>query len=227
MFYRKIIAALLLTACLSGCTKGSSADDETVFYWDAEGNPITFNDTVGQGYATSIAESDLTETQTLYEEASAETTEEAEETEQESGDDGYCKPQMIDKAADELIRSDYAAYVSSRDGTDVYADDVHGVFNYGTDNGYMLLVMCPSEAYTCDIKIIELPCMDMPEDDCDCYPFKSVELPSGSYEMYAYKDSCFYPITDALSNKLISYDTAYIISDYTHEGNTECVYTVE
>ena len=79
-------------------------------------------------------------------------------------------PTVLDRETDRRIRSDYAAYVLARDNKEITADCVTGQFYYGNDNGYMLLVMCPSNGFTEDIKEYTLPIMDIPDDNCDCYP---------------------------------------------------------
>lgn len=215
MLYRKLTAIIALTLCLTAC--GDNSND--IYYWDSDGNPITFSDTVGAGYEVSEAET------IAYTE-----TENTESEEDIEWDVAYIRPETIDKITDGIIRSDYAEYVSVRDGREISADDVHGVFNFGTENNYRILVMCPSEVHTDDIKTLHLQCVPLPEDDCDCYPFIDVELPSGSYEAFAYGHGRFYPLEEAIDDNLISYDMAMIISDYMVEyygGDAECVYTVE
>lgn len=137
-------------------------------------------------------------------------------------------PTVLDRETDRRIRSDYAAYVSARDNIEITADGVTGQFYFGNDNGYMLLVMCPSNAFTADVKEYTLPIMDIPDEDCDCYPYVEITLPSGMFELLAYKDGTFTDIETAISEKLISYDAVSSIASYMNlyytEGNQTCVY---
>ena len=137
-------------------------------------------------------------------------------------------PTVLDRETDRRIRSDYAAYVSARDNREITADRVTGQFYFGNDNGYMLLVMCPSDGYTEDIREYKLQIMDIPDDDCDCYPYVDVMLPSGMFELLAYKDGTFTDIETAISEKLISYDAVSRIAEYMDlyysEGDLTCVY---
>lgn len=137
-------------------------------------------------------------------------------------------PTVLDRETDRRIRSDYAAYISARDNREITADWVTGQFYYGDDNGYMLLVMCPSNSYTEDIREYKLQIMDIPDDDCDCYPYVEIILPSGMFELLAYKDGTFTDIETAISEKLISYEAASGIAAYMDklysEGDQTCVY---
>lgn len=137
-------------------------------------------------------------------------------------------PTVLDRETDRRIRSDYAAFVSARDNKDITIDQVTGQFYFGEDNGYMLLVMCPSNFFTEDIKEYTLPIMDIPDDDCDCYPYVVVTLPSGMFELLAYKDGTFIDIETAISEKLISYEAVSSIAAYMDklysEGDQTCVY---
>ena len=210
MLYKKITALTLSLICLTACTNKPSEE-------------ITDTQTVNSAVTSETAT--FSETSSI---SSAETTETEEEEIQ--WDAAYIRPRAIDKITDETIRSDYAEYVSERDGREISADSVHGVFNFGTENKYRILVMCPSEIHTDDIRTLHLQCMPIPEDDCDCYPYITVELPSGSYDALAYRHGKFYPIEDAINEGLLSYDIAYTISDYMvdfYSGGKECSYTVE
>ena len=137
-------------------------------------------------------------------------------------------PTVLDRETDRRIRSDYAAFVSARDNKDITIDQVTVQFYYGDDNGYMLLVMCPSNSFTEEIKEYTLPIMDIPDEDCDCYPYVEVTLPSGMFELLAYKDGTFTDIETAVNEKLISYEAdsdivAYMDKLYS-EGDQTCVY---
>lgn len=315
MRYKKAFAVLTIAACLSACGKNSVSDNmDGANYWDPDGNPITFSETVGQGYETSTAEvsetekiedvtmesegfflpctngnylliidnygpnemfpenddnciyddlsvgdtikvthSEIEETypgrMTIYsiekisdgdlsdipadtianlEELGWIAVSDNSETVQTDETTAYMTPTVLDRETDRRIRTDYAAYVSARDNREITADRVTGQFYYGNDNGYMLLVMCPSESYTDDLREYSLQIMDIPDDDCDCYPYVDVMLPSGMFEMLAYKDGTFIDIETAISEKLISYDAASRIAEYMDlcysEGDQMCVY---
>ena len=57
MRYKKALLILALVTCLTACEKSSTSNDmDGAHYWDADGNPITFSGTVGQGYEISTAE---------------------------------------------------------------------------------------------------------------------------------------------------------------------------
>lgn len=316
MRYKKALAVLALAVCLSACGKSAVSDNKDgAYYWDADGNPITFSGTVGQGYEISTAEvsetdiADNTDTMvsegfflpctngsylmivdnqgptemfpkngdnSLYDDLSAGDTimvthsgiEETypgqttiysiekisdgdlsdipadtlanleelgwiaisytSETIQPAQNNDNMTPTVLDRETDRRIRSDYAAYVSARDNREITADRVTGQFYYGNDNGYMLLVMCPSDSYTDDLREYKLQIMDIPDDDCDCYPYVDAMLPSGMFEMLAYKDGKFIDIETAISEKLISYEAVSSIASYMDlfytEGNQMCVY---
>ncbi|MBQ8780583.1 MAG: hypothetical protein IJZ72_02755 [Oscillospiraceae bacterium] len=214
MLCKKTTALALILICLTSCANKPSAE-------------ITDTQTVK---VTETVES--TSEATVFSESDSTLLTESTETEEEGikWDAAYIKPKAIDKITDEIIRSDYAEYVSERDGREISADSVHGVFNFGTENKYRILVMCPSEAHTDDIRTLHLQCLPIPEDDCDCYPFIDVELPSGSYDALAYRHGRFYPIENAIADGLVSYDMAYIISDYMvdyYGGGKECIYTIK
>ncbi|MGN1137323.1 MAG: hypothetical protein ACI4SF_14025 [Oscillospiraceae bacterium] len=315
MRYKKALAVLTLAACLSACGKSSVSENmDGANYCDADGNPITFSETVGQGYEVSTAEVSETE---IIEEVTMEsvgfflpctngsylliidnygptelTPEDGDysvfaeftagdrvkavhgilletypamttfssieklsegdisdihaellydleemgwiavsdnsDTVQTDETTAYMTPTVLDRETDRRIRSDYAAYVSARDNREITADSVRGQFYYGNDNGYMLLVMCPSDSYTDDLREYSLQIMDIPDDDCDCYPYVDVMLPSGMFEMLAYKDGIFIDIETAISEKLISYDAVSRIAEYMDlcysEGDQMCVY---
>lgn len=137
-------------------------------------------------------------------------------------------PTVLDRETNRRIRSDYAAYVSARDNKEITADWVTGQFYYGNDNGYILLVMCPSDSSTLEEREYSLQIMDIPYDNCNCYPYVYVMLPSGMFEMLAYKGGTFIDIETAISEKLISYDAVSSIVSYMDlyytEGNQMCVY---
>lgn len=57
MRYKKALLILALVTCLTACEKSSTSNDmDGAHYWDADGNPITFSETVGKGYETTLAE---------------------------------------------------------------------------------------------------------------------------------------------------------------------------
>lgn len=315
MRYKNALLILALVTCLTACGKSSVSDNmDGANYWDSDGNPITFSETVGQGYEISTAEVSETEkiedvtmesegfflpctngsylliidnygpteltpedgdnsvfsefsagdrvravhgilletypamttfsnieklsegdlsdipAELLYdlEEMGWIAVSDNSETVQTDENTAYMTPTILDRETDRRIRTDYAAYVSARDNREITANRVTGQFYFGNDNGYMLLVMCPSDGYTEDIREYKLQIMDIPDDDCDCYPYVDVMLPSGMFEMLAYKDGTFIDIETAISEKLISYDAASRIASYMDlyytEGNKMCVY---
>ena len=57
MRFVKILAALLLAVCLTACTDNENNKDGA-YYWDLDGNPITFSETVGSDFETEISEAD-------------------------------------------------------------------------------------------------------------------------------------------------------------------------
>lgn len=124
-------------------------------------------------------------------------------------------PHVLEWETDKALHADYAAFVSEREHREVDADTVQGEFFYGTDNGYMLVVMCPSASYTEDLKI---------------YNIEDIEIvfPSGMFELLAYKDGIFVDINDAYGKGLISRKAVVSISEYMNlyynEGDIRCVY---
>lgn len=314
MHYKKALAVLTLAACLSACGESSVSENmDGANYWDSDGNPITFSETVGQGYETSTAEVSETEkiedvtmesegfflpctngsylliidnyrpteltpedgdnsvfsefsagdrvkavhgilletypamttfsnieklsegdlsdipAELLYdlEEMGWIAVSDNSETVQTDETTADMTPTVLDRETDRRIRTDYAAYVSARDNKEITADRVTGQFYFGNDNGYMLLVMCPSDSYTDDLREYSLQIMDIPDDDCDCYPYVDVMLPSGMFELLAYKDGTFTDIETAISEKLISYDAASRIAEYMdlcYSEGIRCVY---
>ncbi len=246
MRYKKSLVFTALIICLTACSKKTVSDTtDGANYRDADGNPITFSETVGKGYETSIA--DVLEIGKADNEVSTVTSLASTEVNGNDKDNTDISTILtlsegtqtditetipaIDKETDRQIRSDYAIYVSERDNRQVNADDVAGIYNYGMENGYRLLVMCPSESFTEDIQEIRLPYMDLPDDDCDCFPYLLITLPSGTYEMVVYKDNTFTDIVTAVNEKLISYDAVVKIEGYMNlyytEGNQMCVYKIE
>lgn len=156
-----------------------------------------------------------------------------EESSPEPESAGLKKIPPLSEETDLQLRTDYAAYVCGTGRYDVSADDVCGEFYYGTYNGYMIAVMCPYHFYTDDIGVCKLRCTDadLKDPDCDRYPYIDVELPSGMFEMYAYKDNKFIPIEEAFEEKLIDYSVSKMIADYMdayyRRGDRTCVYSVE
>lgn len=313
MRYKKAFAVLTIAACLSACGKSSVSDNmDGANYWDPDGNPITFSETVGQGYETSTAEVSETEKikeitmesegfflpctngsylliidnygpnemfpendeNSIYDDLSVGDTikvthSEIEETypgrmtiysiekisdgdlsdipadtianleelgwiavsdNSETGQTdettAYMTPTVLDRETDRRIRTDYAAYVSARDNREITADCVTGQFYYGNDNGYMILVMCPYPFYTADEKVYTFE--NNKDDDRNNYTRIDIILPSGMFEMLAYKDGTIIDINTAISEKLISYDAVSSIASYMDlyytEGNQMCVY---
>lgn len=146
--------------------------------------------------------------------------------------DAETKYNTLTKAEDEMLRNDYAFMVSERDNCSVTADDVYGEFYYGNDNGYYVVVMCPSYCYTEDMQYIELRFTDEDSADptADLNPYVTIPLPSGSFEMLVYKDGLFTDIVTAVENKYISYDMVQSIEaqmDDFYNGDRRCRYTVE
>lgn len=138
-------------------------------------------------------------------------------------------PTVLDRETDRRIRSDYAAFVSARDNKEITIDQVTGQFYYGDDNGYMLLVMCPYPFYTLEEK--EYTFENNKEDDHNDYTQIDIILPSGMFELFAYKDGSFTDIETAVNEKLISYEAvssiaAYMKKYYT-EGDQTCVYNTK
>ena len=249
MQIKKAFAALTLAACMTSCAENNiSSDTDRADHWDADGNTITFSETVREESEISTARS--TETNKIAETTtnsppSDTTTSESTETNKiaepttdstpsETTETSINKtiptitPTVLDRETDRRIRSDYAAYVSARDNTEISADTVTGQFYFGNDNGYMLLVMCPYDYYTLDVMEYKLPIMDIPDDDSDCYPYVDVILPSGMFQLLAYKDGTFTDINTAISERLISYDAVSSIASYMDkfyaEGDQSCVY---
>lgn len=313
MRYKKAFAVLTIAACLSACGKSSVSDNmDGANYWDPDGNPITFSETVGQGYEVSTAEVSETEiiedvtmksegfflpctngsylliidnygpTQLTPEDGDnsifsqftagdrvkavhgilletypamttfysieklsegdisdipAEILYDLEElgwiavsdnsdTVQTDETTAYMTPTVLDRETDRRIRTDYAAYVSARDNREITADCVTGQFYYGNDNGYMILVMCPYPFYTADEKVYTFE--NNKDDDRNNYTRIDIILPSGMFEMLAYKDGTFIDIETAISEKLISYDAVSRIAEYMDlcysEGDQMCVY---
>lgn len=63
MRYKKALAVLALAACLTACGKSAVSDDKDgAYYWDSDGNPITFSETVGQGEVSETDIADNTDT---------------------------------------------------------------------------------------------------------------------------------------------------------------------
>ena len=215
----KIIAVLTLSLiCFTSCADKPSAEIPDI-------QTAKIGSTVENIHETS-------EITVLSESNSILLTESTETVEEEiEWDVAYIRPKAIDKITDEIIRTDYAEYVSERDGIEISADSVHGIFNFGTENKYRILVMCPSEIHTDDIQTLHLQWLPIPEDDCDCYPYIDVELPSGSYDALAYRHGRFYPIENAIFDGILSYNIAGIINDYMNdyynENSNECIYIVE
>lgn len=243
MQIQKTLAVLALAACMTSCAENDIANNtEGAAYGDADVNIITFSETVGEVSEASTAESSETNktTEATTNAAPSETTT-AESTEtttalspSETTETSSSQiiltitPTVLDRETDRRIRSDYAAYVSARDNTEISADTVTGQFYFGNDNGYMLLVMCPYDYYTLDVMEYKLPIMDIPDNDCDCYPYVDVILPSGMFQLLAYKDGSFTDINTAINEKLISYDAVSSIASYMDkvyaEGDQTCVY---
>ncbi len=248
MQIKKTLAVLALAACMTSCAETDiSSNTEAAAYGDTDVNIITFSETEEIKSETTTTES--TETNKIAETTtdstpSATTTAESSETDKisetttdstpaettETSDNKsiHMTPTVLDRETDRRIRSDYAAYVSARDNTEISADTVTGQFYFGNDNGYMLLVMCPYDYYTLDVMEYKLPIMDIPDDDSDCYPYVDVVLPSGMFQLLAYKDGTFTDINTAISEKLISYDAVSSIASYMDkvyaEGDQTCVY---
>lgn len=226
MQIQKALAVLALAACMTSCAETDIASNtEGAAYGDANGNTITFSETVREESETSTARSTETNkiAETTTDSAPSETTETS-----INKTIPTITPTVLDRETDRRIRSDYAAYVSARDNTEISADTVTGQFYFGNDNGYMLLVMCPYDYYTLDVMEYKLPIMDIPDDDCDCYPYVDVILPSGMFQLLAYKDGTFTDINTAINDKLISYDAVSSIASYMDklyaEGDQTCVY---
>lgn len=248
MQIKKTLAVLALAACMTSCAETDiSSNTEAAAYGDTDVNIITFSETEEIKSETTTTES--TETNKIAETTtdstpSATTTAESSETDKisetttdstpaettETSDNKsiHMTPTVLDRETDRRIRSDYAAYVSARDNTEISAETVTGHFYFGNDNGYMLLVMCPYDYYTLDEMEYKLPIMDIPDDDCDCYPYVHIILPSGMFQLLAYKDGTFTDINTAVNEKLISYDAISSIASYMDkfyaEGDQTCIY---
>lgn len=225
MQIKKTLAVLALAACMTSCAETDiSSNTEAAAYGDTDVNIITFSETEEIKSETTTTES--TEPNITTETTTASSP--SETTEIISPKTPTITPTVLDRETDRRIRSDYAAYVSARDNTEISADTVTGQFYFGNDNGYMLLVMCPYDYYTLDVMEYKLPIMDIPDDDSDCYPYVDVVLPSGMFQLLAYKDGTFTDINTAISEKLISYDAVSSIASYMDkvyaEGDQTCVY---
>ncbi len=224
MQIKKALAVLTLAACMTSCAETNiSSNTEGADYWDDGGNTITFSGTEYETTITEVSETNKKNTETTTASTSSETTETS-----NYKTIPYMTPIVLDRETDRKLRSDYAAYVSARDNTEISADTVTGQFYFGNDNGYMLLVMCPYDYYTLDEMEYKLPIMDIPDDDCDCYPYVDIILPSGMFQLLAYKDGTFTDINTAVNEKLISYDAVSSIASYMDkyyaEGDKMCIY---
>lgn len=248
MQIKKTLAVLALAACMTSCSETDiSSNTEGAAYGDTDVNIITFIETIGEESEASTTEStetnkiaETTTDSTPSDTTTAEITEPNITTETTTASSPSVTteiispktptitPTVLDRETDRRIRSDYAAYVSARDNTEISADTVTGQFYFGNDNGYMLLVMCPYDYYTLDEMEYKLPIMDIPDDDCDCYPYVHIILPSGMFQLLAYKDGTFTDINTAVNEKLISYDAISSIASYMDkfyaEGDQTCIY---